>query len=125
MDQTPKPTIKSLDFPTSNPDHFVHIISNLLTESECTSIIETHKNLTVSNVSPGTIRTRQQFDDEQLATSVWGRIRGLYEGREGSKVKDEDGQWWRVLGLNSRWRLCLYEKGIVSTPALSIHKVLT
>ena len=110
------PTLTPLPFNDTKPDHFVHTISNLFSEFECNAIIQQHKNLTESNITPGTIRTRQQFEDFKLAERVWERLRGFYEGEEGEgrggRVRDQDGEWWRVSGLNERWRLCLYEKGV-------------
>jgi hypothetical protein len=108
----PKPTLSYLPFspPSSNPEHFVHIIHNLLTASECASIIENHKNLIPSNVTPGTVRTRQQYSDEKLASILWERLEPFYEGDKG-KVVDEDGCTWTAAGLNDSFRLCRYEKG--------------
>jgi len=112
MSTEPTPTLSNLPFSPSpqDPTDFIHIINNLLTSSECASIISAHTDLIPSNVTPGTVRTRQQFDDEELSTLLWERIKGFYAGDMG-KVVDEDGCVWRVSGLNGMMRLCLYEKG--------------
>jgi len=96
-----------LPFPSDNPTHFVHIISNLLSESECTRIIESHQNLVSSNLTLGTIRTRELFDDKALADLLWSRISQFYVG---DRIKDEDGYWWKAKGLNPHLRLSKYEK---------------
>ncbi|KAF2800243.1 hypothetical protein K505DRAFT_383349 [Melanomma pulvis-pyrius CBS 109.77] len=104
-----QPTRTDLPFPGSNQTtHFVHVIHNLVSSSECQKLIESHKNLVPSNVTPETIRTREQFDDEALSELLWERLRDFY-GED--RVKDEDGCWWNVTGLNERFRLCRYDKG--------------
>jgi hypothetical protein len=100
-------TLTHLPFPSDDPTHFVHIISNLLSEPECTSIISSHKNLAPSNLTPGTIRTRKLFDDQARADLLWSRISEFYVG---DRIKDEDGCWWVAKGLNPRLRLSKYEK---------------
>lgn len=121
---SPTSTLTSLDFKPEKPHHFVHIISNLLTPSECEAIITSHKNLIPSNVTPETIRTREVFDDSALASKLWSRIRGFYENDAATgTVYDEDGDVWVVSGLNERFRLCLYEKGSCLAPGRD--KILT
>jgi hypothetical protein len=102
------PTLTHLPFTSDSPDHFVHIISNLLTEGECDELIRTHTNLVPSNVTRDTIREREMFQDADLAELLWHRLRGFYDGGE---IADEDGCVWRARGLNERFRLCKYEKG--------------
>lgn len=91
--------------PPSPPEHFIHLIHHLLTPTECTQIIAAHQNLIPSNVTPGTKRDRQLFEDEELAERIWQRLKEFYGG---DRVKDEDGQWWRASSLNARLRLCRY-----------------
>ena len=68
-----------------------------------------------SNVTPGTVRTREVFEDGELAGRVWERLRGFYEGvEEKGMVRDEDGEVWRVKGLNEVWRLCFYAEGTLA-----------
>jgi hypothetical protein len=120
MESSPSPKLTSIPLSTSNVNdnnptgqRSVYIISNLLSETECEEIIKKHQHFTESNVSPGTIRTREQFDDLELSAAIWERMREFYETGEGIErnVRDEDGETWIAEGLNSRWRLCLYESG--------------
>lgn len=102
----------------------VHILTSLLTPTECTSIIDAHLDLVPSNVTAQTVRSREVFVDEELAGRVWERMEGFFEsrgeeegvmtGREKVKgwVRDEDGEEWRVKGLNEVWRLCCYDVGM-------------
>lgn len=94
--------------PTPSLDYFVHVISNLLTPQECSLIINGHRNLIPSNVTPTTVRDREQFDDETLAELLWSRLEQLYGN---DRIQDEDGMWWKAKGLNSRFRLCRYLPG--------------
>ncbi|KUJ11654.1 uncharacterized protein LY89DRAFT_688836 [Mollisia scopiformis] len=100
-------TLTHLPFPTTDPTHFVHIISNLLSLSECNSIIASHTDLSPSNLTYGTIRTREQFFDRPLANRLWSRISKFYAG---TRIQDEDGYWWVAKGLNPDLRLSKYEK---------------
>jgi len=102
-------TLTHLDFPSTDPTHFVHIISNLLSPEECAEIIKSHTNLEPSNLTLGTIRTREQFDDEALVALLWSRMGQFYIG---NKIKDKDGFWWKAKGLNPHFRLSKYEKSI-------------
>ncbi|TVY53783.1 hypothetical protein LSUE1_G009840 [Lachnellula suecica] len=104
----PTPTLTHLPISSPDPTHFVHIISNLLSPSECASIISTHTNLSPSNLTPGTIRTRETFTDEALAARLWSRMEKFYKG---DRIQDADGVWWTASGLNPGLRLSKYEKG--------------
>jgi len=104
-----QPTLAEHPFQGSDSaTHFVNIITNLLSESECQNLISSHKDLIPSNVTPQTIRTREQFDDCELSDLLWERLKYFY-GKH--RVKDEEGYWWKATGLNERFRLCRYEKG--------------
>ena len=94
---------------TSDQTHFVHVLSNLLSKAECEEIIRAHTNLVPSNITIGTIRTREQFDDPQLANKLWSRMSQFYEDE---RIKDEDGYWWKCKGLNTLMRLSKYDAGI-------------
>jgi hypothetical protein len=104
-------TISTLSLPTINPTRSVHLISNLLTPSECTSIISSHKNLASSNVTPTTVRDREVFTDSALASLLWSRISPFFEKE---KIVDEDGEEWSISGLNEGFRLCRYVEGMLS-----------
>jgi hypothetical protein len=93
---------------SSDPTHFVHVLSNLLSKSECEEIIKAHTNLVPSNITAGTIRTREQFDDPALASRLWSRISHFYKD---DRIKDEDGYWWKCKGLNVHMRLSKYNSG--------------
>lgn len=96
-----------LPFASDDPTHFVHIISNLLSEAECKQIIDSHHDLTPSNLTLGTIRVREQFDDHALADLLWSRLSQFYTNE---RIKDEDGSWWVAKSLNPHLRLSKYEK---------------
>jgi hypothetical protein len=108
---TPKPetTLTSIPFHGSNPTTtFLHIIHDLLTPIECHVLIQSHKNLVPANVTRGTIRLREQFDDVPLSETLWNRLKSFY-GED--RVQDEDGYWWKSTGLNEHFRLCRYDQG--------------
>lgn len=105
-------TLTDLHFDGSDPTtNFIHIIHNLLSPIECQILIQSHKNLVPSNVTRDTIRFREQFDDDALSSKLWERLRSFY-GED--RIKDEDGYWWKATGLNERFRLCRYDKGVFS-----------
>lgn len=60
-----------------------------------------------SNITYGTIRTREAFVDRALANLLWSRIKKFYEG---NRIQDENGDWWVAKGLNPGLRLSRYEK---------------
>jgi hypothetical protein len=93
---------------TSNQLHKVHVVTNLLSSSECSTIIAQHTNLTPSNVLRDTIRDREIFDDQALSGLLWSRLKGFLENE---KVVDKDGCEWAAEGLNERFRLCRYLPG--------------
>lgn len=105
-------TLRTLDIPSSSSDddgntNFVHILSDLLSEQECISLIHAHTDLKPSNLTLGTIRTREQFMDPTMASMLWERIREFYDG---FKVEDEAGGMWVAEGLNPHFRISKYEK---------------
>ena len=104
-----QPTLSHLPFPSSSPNHFVHIISNLLTPEECEVLIKGHPNLVPSNVTTNTIREREMFDDETLASLLWSRLEPFY-GKD--EIIDEDGSVWKANCLNDRFRFCKYLPGM-------------
>ncbi|PMD40324.1 hypothetical protein L207DRAFT_511830, partial [Hyaloscypha variabilis F] len=104
------PTLQTLPIPTLTPPRSIHLISNLLTPTECTSLISTHTNLIPSNVTPTTVRDREIFTDAALASLLWSRISTFFQEEMG-KVVDEDGEGWTVRGLNETFRLCRYTQG--------------
>jgi hypothetical protein len=105
-------TLTDLHFDGCNPTtNFIHIIHDLLSSIECHILIQSHKNLVPSNVTRDTVRFREQFDDEALSSNLWERLRSFY-GED--RIKDEDGYSWKATGLNERFRLCRYDKGVFS-----------
>lgn len=107
---SPKPAIQPVPLPTIAPEREVHLISNLLIQQECTSIIDDHANLIPSNVTPTTIRDREVFSDLGLASLLWSRIHPFFPNE---RVIDEDGETWKVTGLNEVFRLCRYVQGML------------
>ncbi len=99
--------IQSAEWST-DPTHFVHVLSNLLSQAECEEIIKSHTNLVPSAPTIGTIRAREQFDGPVLTANLWSRISHFYED---DRIKDEDGYRWRCKGLNVYMRLARYDSG--------------
>lgn len=97
----------------------IHILHDLLSPQKCEELIGAHLDLIPANVTAQTVRTRQVFEDEELAASIWKQIECFFveeldvqrDDRAVGLVKDADGEVWKVKGLNERWRLCLYEAG--------------
>lgn len=48
------------------------------------------------------------FFDTDLADLLWTRLKTFYEN---DTVKDEEGNAWKIKGLNDRFRLAKYDKG--------------
>ena len=94
----------------SDPTHFVHVLANLLSKSECEEIINAHTNLVFAATTIGTIRMREQFDDPALAQKLWSYISPFYRDQ---RIKDDDGYWWKCKGLNTGMRLSRYEPGML------------
>lgn len=119
-----QPTFTSIPLSIDNHEPSTHnsidIITSLLNPSECATIIEKHQNLTPSNITPETVRTREVFEDAELAERVWERLKGFYGNITGGKgtVIDEDGEVWKAKGFNEVWRLCFYEEGTLFFPFL-------
>ncbi|KAF2705741.1 hypothetical protein K504DRAFT_536726 [Pleomassaria siparia CBS 279.74] len=88
MSTTIRPTLSNFQFSGSNPT--------------------TNFNLIPSNVTPETVRAREQFDDDELSALLWERLREFY-GED--RVKDEGGCWWTATRLNEKFRLCRYDAG--------------
>jgi hypothetical protein len=103
--------IQSAEWST-DPTHFVHVFSNLLSQAECEEIIKSHTNLVPSAPTIGTIRAREQFDDPALTAKLWSRISHLYKD---DRIKDEDGNWWGCKGLNIHMRLAKYDSGKINS----------
>lgn len=101
-----------LEFPSTDPTHFVHILSNLLTEQECANIIKSHTALVPSNLTLGTVRTREQFKDRELVALLWSRMKAFYAN---DRIRDDEGYWWKATGLNQNLRLSKYEKSTMTT----------
>jgi hypothetical protein len=117
--QHPKmpPELYALPFTPESPSHFVHIVTSLLSSAECSSIINNQTNLTPSNVTASTRRDREIFDDNDITELVWERLKQFYGA---DRIEDEDGEYWAASGLNSRWRLCRYGKGMSGHISISI-----
>ena len=106
----------------------IYVFKDLLAEEECLKIIKDNRDLVPSNVSPETVRSRQVFEDGELAERVWKRIERFFvDGGENGGVVDSerdeddkvygvvvdgDGEKWKVSSLNERWRLCCYDVGM-------------
>lgn len=107
----------------------IHHITNLLSPAECVSVIATHLNLVPSNITSGTVRDREVFDDGSLSSLLLERINPFFSddkkqgtGRIAGRIVDEDGDTWLIERLNEKWRLCRYREGpsFSSPPLLSV-----
>lgn len=78
-----------------------------MSEQECSEIINSHTDITPSNLTFGTIRRREQFIDPTMADMLWERIHEFYDGFE---VENEAGEMWVTEGLNPHSRISKYEK---------------
>jgi hypothetical protein len=104
-------SLTPLPIEPSDPTQSIHILSNLLSKSECEEVIKSHTNLVPSNITDGTIRTREQLDDAALVSLLWSRISHFYKD---DRIQDEDGYWWKAKGLNIHMRLSKYDAGLSS-----------
>jgi hypothetical protein len=104
------PIISRLTFSKSSndPETWVHIISDLLTPSECTSLISKHDDALVSHNVTLTLRKRKVFDDEDLADLLWSRLSPFFGTQQ---IIDEDESSWTASHLSTRFRYCKYEAG--------------
>jgi hypothetical protein len=97
-----------LALPHTPDENFVHIISDLLTPAECAALIQEHSTSLIPQPLTLTRRLREIFDDEELAETLWNRLRPFYGGM---RIVDEDGCSWTASRLNTRFRLAKYERG--------------
>jgi hypothetical protein len=102
------PTLSHLPLPNPSDENYVHIISNLLTPSECQTCIDEYTPALTTNGMQLTNRLRHLVDDEKLADKLWQRLMPFYGD---VKIVDEEQVSWSAAGLNSRFRFCLYESG--------------
>jgi hypothetical protein len=102
------PTLAHLALPHTPDENFVHIISDLLTPAECAALIQEHSTSLIPQPLTLTRRLREIFDDEELAETLWNRLRPFYGGM---RIVDEDGCSWTASRLNTRFRLAKYERG--------------
>ena len=82
----------------------IYVFKDLLAEEECLKIIKDNRDLVPSNVSPETVRSRQVFEDGELAERVWKRIERFFvDGGENGGVvdseRDEDDKVYGVVVL--------------------------
>jgi hypothetical protein len=111
------PTLTHLPLPQESDVHFLHIISNLLSPAECAAIIHEHTTSLIPHELTLTSRLREIFDDEDLADTLWKRLKPFYGGM---RIIDEDGCNWTASRLNTRFRFAKYERGRFT----SIHSSL-
>jgi hypothetical protein len=98
---------------SDDPETWVHIISHLLTPSECTNLISKHDDALISHDVTLTLRKRKVFDDEALADLLWSRLKPFFGTQQ---IIDEDSSSWMASHLNTRFRYCKYEKGGLFEP---------
>jgi hypothetical protein len=101
-------SLTSLQLPGESRTYFVHKISNLLSPSECEAIVEAHEGDLASTSGTYSGRLRDIFDDEDLADRLWQRLKTFYQD---NRIIDDEGQSWRALELNKRFRFCKYKPG--------------
>jgi hypothetical protein len=102
------PTLAHLPLPQPSDENFVHIIPNLLSPAECETIIQAHTASLIPHELTLTTRLRKIFDDEELAETLWSRLKPVYGDM---KVVDEDRCSWTASRLNTRFRFAKYERG--------------
>src|ERR1700757_3498185 len=100
------PTLTCLPLPHPSDENFVHVISNLLTPTECAALIQEHTSSMIPHDLTLTSRLRKIFDDEGLAETLWNRLEPFYGSIQ---IVDEDGCRWTASRLNTRFRFAKYE----------------
>jgi hypothetical protein len=119
---TPQPELTIIPLPSSSPERFIYKISNLLTPEECKAIIEAHQDLVPLNVTIGTIRNREIFEDPVLAETLFSRLAPFISGPSSTPTTErnsdmipelvlDESEEWRIKGLNEVWRLARYDEG--------------
>lgn len=102
------PTLSKLPLPNPSAENYVHVISDLLSPSECEALINAHTPSLATNGQQLTNRLRHMIDDDALAAKLWERLEPFYDNLQ---IVDEEQVGWTAAGLNSRFRFCLYESG--------------
>lgn len=103
-----EPTLSKIDLPNQSNEHFVHLISNLLSTSECNKIIEDNEKSLISTSGAYSSRLRYMYFDHSLVELLWSRLEPFYGS---DRVVDEEGQTWRAFSLNPFLRFCKYKPG--------------
>jgi hypothetical protein len=101
-------TLSNVPLANESDEHFVHLISNLLTPTECSNIIAEQSPSLISVSGTYSTRLRHVYDNEDLSDRLWDRLEQFYET---TKVTDSDGQIWTAKSLNSHFRYCKYKAG--------------
>ena len=102
------PTLSKVDLPNQSNEHFVHLISNLLSPSECKQIIEDNEESLISTSGAYSKRLRHMYLDYNLVDVLWSRLEPFY-GTD--RVVDEEGRAWTATSLNPFLRFCKYTPG--------------
>lgn len=102
------PSLSRLPLSDETDENFVHIISELLTDAECDSIVQTYSATMVPHDLTLTRRLRRVFEDEVLSNRIWERLAPFYGD---TSITDEDGCRWLAFGCNLRFRICRYDPG--------------
>jgi hypothetical protein len=102
------PIHSKVDLPYQSSEHFVHLVSNLLSPSECHQIIEDHEKSLISTSGAYSSRLRHMYLDYKLVDVLWDRLKPFYAS---ARVVDEEGQAWRATSLNPFLRFCKYKPG--------------
>ncbi|KIK57933.1 hypothetical protein GYMLUDRAFT_61020 [Collybiopsis luxurians FD-317 M1] len=100
-------SLSRLPIPYESDENFVHIISGLLSDTECDAIIQKHSADMVPHNLTLTRRLRSVFEDEELSNTIWERLNPFYGN---INITDEKGCRWLASGCNARFRFCRYEQ---------------
>jgi hypothetical protein len=118
---TPKPVQSKIILPTDSDRNWLHLISDLLSESESKKVINQHTPSLEPQAASFTSRSRCIFQDNVLASTLWERLRPFYQSHQ---FIDEDGYRWHATHINNHFRFCKYVAGDGFTPHIDSEKLL-
>ncbi|RDW67604.1 hypothetical protein BP6252_09000 [Coleophoma cylindrospora] len=90
----------------------IHLVHHLLSQEECNELIATQTDLTAYETRYAR-RNRSIFPDPKLSERIWSRIQPFFKDEI---CMDDDGEEWKVQGLNEVWRLVRYDEGGIFGP---------
>jgi hypothetical protein len=100
--------ISRLPLANPSPTHFVDLVNNILTSSECINLIHDHNSSIIPVSGSYSNRLRHIFTDDSLSKLLWARLKPFYET---TTITDDEGHKWTAHSLNPVFRFCRYEDG--------------